>query len=149
MTSARQFVRSVVGNDPAKPDELQAHFAGTYFTLRLGIVVASLLLPVILYVAGNFRPDPGLLPSISHYYAYGNNLTRNWFVGTLCTVGMFLYLYKGYSVTENVVLNVAGVLAIVVALVPCRCGDPQASASVHGFAAVTFFLCIAFVCVRC
>jgi len=136
-----------------KPDELQEHIASTYFTLRTGIVVASVLLPVTLLVVGAFRPlQPDalrFLPSISDYYPNGTNFTRNWLVGTLCAVGTFLYLYKGYSNVENVVLNIAGVLAVIVALVPCRCGDVSKKPSIHGAAAVAFFVCIAFVAIRC
>ena len=133
-----------------RPDALQKHIIGTYFTLRLGIVVASLLLPLVLYFGGNLGPHPGLLPSLSDYYVKGSDFTRDWFVGTLCTIGVSLYLYKGYSNAENVVLNIAGVLAVVVALVRCRCGDVnRLGGGVHGTAAVLFFVCMAIVCLFC
>ena len=131
------------------PDDLQKHITSTYFTLRLGIIAASLILPWVLYFGGNAGPHPGLLPSLSDYYPNGTDFTRDWFVGTLGAVGVSLYFYKGYSTLENVLLNIAGVLAVVVALVRCRCNDPTQPASVHGAAAVLFFVCIALVAVFC
>jgi len=76
---------------------------------------------------------------------------RNWFVGILWAVGSFLYLYKGFSTTENVVLNFAGLFAVSVAMIPCNCWDGAVGDSnkVHAFCAVSFFLCMAVVCLFC
>ena len=35
------------------------------------------------------------------------------------------------------------------AMVPCVCGDPRRSPSIHGASAVGFYLAMAFVCLRC
>ena len=91
-----------------QPDELQAHILSTYFGLRLGIVIASALLPIVLFFGGWLRGGLELQPSISDYYFAGGGVMRDWFVGTLCAVGVFLYLYKGFSDRENVALNIAG-----------------------------------------
>lgn len=130
------------------PSQLQRHVQSTYFTLRIGIAGVSLIFPVLLYVLGRSAGIP-LQDSMSAYYAGGTEWTRNVFVGVLFTIGTFLYLYKGFTPAENIALNLAGVLAPVVALFPCRCGDESASWSPHGAAAVGFFAAIAFVCVRC
>jgi hypothetical protein len=134
---------------PIRPDELQAHILSTYFTLRLGIVVASAVLPPVLYFGGRYLGGLPLQPSISDYYFAGGGLMRDWFVGTLTAVGVFLYLYKGFSNKENIALNLAGIFAVLTAMVPCVCGDPTRKASIHGASAVSFFLAMAFVCLFC
>jgi hypothetical protein len=86
---------------------------------------------------------------MSDYSPNGTDGSRNWFVGSLFAVGCALYAYRGYSDVENVSLNVAGVLALGIALFPCRCGNKLAAPTPHGFCAVTFFLVMAFVCIKC
>lgn len=132
-----------------KSEELQANILSTYFTLRLGIVVLSVALPLVLYFGGKLA-GVDLLSSMSAYYGGHDGLMRNWFVGILWTIGSFLYLYKGFSVAENVALNFAGGFAIGVAMIPCNCWDGAgASSKLHAFCAVSFFLSMAFVCLFC
>ena len=131
-----------------KPDDLQKHISSTYFGLRLGIVLFSFALPLVLYFGG-LRRGFELAPSISDYYFWGGGLMRDWFVANVFAVAGFLYLYKGYSRLENVLLNVGAVLLAVVALVPCSCNDPGRNGSLHGAAAVGFFLLMAFVVIKC
>jgi Protein of unknown function (DUF998) len=85
-----------------------------------------------------------------HAIADGKSM-RDWFVGILFAVAIFLYLYKGYSAAENIALNLAGAFAVGIAIFPMEwnCGDACKDFSVHGFCAISFFLCIAFVCIRC
>ena len=129
---------------------LQDNILSTYFTLRLGIIVMALALPLILLIGG--RPGHlDLLKSMSAYYGGYDGGMRNWFVGILWAIGSFLYLYKGYSTLENVVLNFAGVFAVLVAMVPCNCW-PQAVGDenrIHALCAVAFFLCMGVVCLFC
>ena len=132
-----------------KPDALQKHISSTYFSLRLAIVAFSVALPLVLYFGGRIWGGLPLQPSISDYYFAGMGLMRDWFVGILIAVAGFLYLYKGYSPLENIVLNVSGVLLATVSLSPCGCLEPNSTGSLHGFAAVTFFLLMAFVVIRC
>jgi hypothetical protein len=131
-------------------DKLQQNILSTYFTLRMGIVVLSVLLPVILYVGGKVG-GIDLLNSMSAYYGGHSGLMRNWLVGILWTVGSFLYLYKGYSTLENILLNFAGSFAVGVAMIPCNCW-PEAIGpdnTLHAVVAVAFFLCMACVCLFC
>ena len=131
------------------PDELQGHILSTYFTLRLWIVVLSALLVPVLYVIGRAVFGVPLQPSISNYYVAGPGFLRDWFVGTLCAVGAFLYLYKGFSTKENWALNLAGAFAVLTALVPCACGDGGLGSRLHDSFAVAFFGAMAFVCLFC
>jgi hypothetical protein len=54
------------------------------------------------------------------YGAYDGDM-RNWFVGTLCAVGAFMVLYKGFTFAEEMALNAAGLSAALVAMTPCNC----------------------------
>ena len=133
-----------------KSEELQENILSTYFTLRGGIVILSVALPCVLAVGGEWR-GVGLLDSLSAYYGADDGLLRNWFVGTLWTVGTFLFLYRGFTVVENVVLNFAGGFAVAVAMIPCNCwsGAIGPVSRLHSFCAVSFFLSTAFVCLSC
>jgi hypothetical protein len=148
--------------------KLRKHILSTYLTLRYGIVAIGALLPVVVYLVGAFNHVP-LQKSISAYYwasEYDNDSmdshsdtgvidkarliahSRDWFVGGLFAVAAFLYLYKGFSSAENVALNLAGALAVGVAVFPMewKCGAACADKfSVHGFCAVTMFVCLVYV----
>ncbi len=130
-------------------DELQKHMLATYTSLRYGVAVIAFAFPLILWIGGNIQGIP-LADSMSAYYHEVNNgkSMRNWFVGILFAIGIVVYLYKGYSHKENYALNFAGVFAIGIAIFPMewKCGDDCSPISVHGVAAVSFFLCIAYVC---
>jgi hypothetical protein len=133
-------------------DKLQANILSTYFTLRLGIVVLSVALPLVLYFGGLwFGGIPYLGSSMSAYYGENGGTLRNWLVGILWAVGSFLYLYKGFSLLENVLLNLAGGFAVGIAMVPCNCwrGAVGGSNKLHVFVAVSFFLAMAAVCLFC
>lgn len=148
------------------PDDLEDHIRKTYFSLRIGLAVLAALLPVLLVVLGYLAYEISLQPSLSDYYfaladskpPLRNFPMRGYFVGILCAIGSFLILYRGFSNTENWLLNIAGVSAIGVALVymtvPKTCEDcggpvftwwPQA----HFYFAVVLFLCIAWVAWAC
>jgi hypothetical protein len=74
---------------------------------------------------------------------------RNWFVGLLFAIGAILYVNQGHSRKEDWALNLAGMLAVGIALVPMSWDCARHSFSYHGLCAVSFFLCIAFVCAFC
>ena len=76
---------------------------------------------------------------------------RNWFVGALFVLSALLYLYKGFSVTENRLLNAAGIATLLVALVPTQqnCGDDCSLFTLHGVSAITAFVCIGLVAWHC
>jgi hypothetical protein len=128
-----------------------AHVRRTYFTLRFCMGLSALVFPVVLALGGWVVADLPYQPSLSDYY-----YTRmgDVFVGMLIAIGASLTVYAGYSRQENWVLNLAGVLAVTVALVPpLRDLQPASHLSLatssfwHGAAALAFFAAIGWVCI--
>ena len=137
--------------DRKTPTELQAHMAGTYYTLRLGLAVIGISLPIVLAFTGRALHDVALERSLSQYYLSATRVpfltTRDLFVGGLFAVGACLYLYKGFSTKENVVLNFAGLFVTLVALLPTAVAPSTYAiiVTLHITFAVLFFICIAYV----
>ncbi|MEO0699059.1 MAG: hypothetical protein AAFY81_04990, partial [Pseudomonadota bacterium] len=77
-----------------------------------GIGALALLIPILLPLIGGYEGHY----SISYFYHVPK--ARNWFVGLLWAVGVFLILFQGLSRWENLSLTLAGVFLILVALVP-------------------------------
>jgi hypothetical protein len=86
----------------------------TYRYLRMALVTVLVLLfaGVLLQVAVSARPP---LPSISDYYW---TPVRSVFVGSLVALGVGMVVLKADNELEDIVLNIGGVLAPVVAFVP-------------------------------
>lgn len=85
----------------------------TYRYLRIGLAGAVAFLAVS--VVGTTVSTGRWQPSISAYYF---TISHAAFIGALCAVGLGLIAYQGSTATEDVLLNSAGFLAFVVALVP-------------------------------
>lgn len=154
---------------------LEKHILGTYFSLRYGLAAIALAFPILLWAGGHLYAQVGLQNSMSAYYyaCTDGRSVRTLFCGTLFAVAVSLYAYKGYRKAEDVALNLAGVLALGVAEFPmdwttktsgiadeqkvraCLEGiAPVVSgtslhAYLHGFCAISFYICIAFVCLFC
>lgn len=128
---------------------LREHIIATYITLRIGLAVAVILLPFVLWIGGRLIFEVPLQESMSAYYHAGEGAMRDVFVGALIAVGAFLYLYKGFTNLENIALKLAGILLVGVALFPMEwnCGSSCSKFSLHGIFAISFFLCIAYVCI--
>jgi len=132
-------------------EDLRKNMLGTYYLLRMGIVVIAAALPttVLIYT---FVNHGGLEQgSISAFYgAYGGAM-RDWFVGSLSAIGAFLILYKGFSFKEDMALNVAGVSSVLIAMIPCECWTtaPPPQSWLHTVFAVLFFGSMAYVCFAC
>ncbi|MBS7252485.1 hypothetical protein [Flavobacterium branchiicola] len=93
----------------------------TYRRIRRAIGYLGISLPILLvgFSLISFF-ETRIQPSISDYY-YTN--LREIFTGTLCAVGLFLIRYKGHGnisfwKNDNLLTNIAGIMAIGVALVP-------------------------------
>ena len=131
-------------------EDLRKNMLSTYFFLRTGIVAISAALPIAL-LAYSLISHHGLEQhSMSAFYGAYDGDMRNWFVGTLCALGAFLVLYKGFTFAEEMALNAAGLFAVVVAMKPCNCWDAGAvNSKLHLAAALSFFASMAYVCFFC
>jgi hypothetical protein len=141
--------------DEKSAGQLQEHMLGTYDALRIMLTLIGFALPVIVAGAGCLqRGYCRIGASISDYYYLPSRFpfftTRDLFVGGLLAAAVCLYSYKGFSTRENVALNLAGVFACFIALVPTAANpqDVGLRSKVHGAAAVLFFLSIAYVSLR-
>jgi hypothetical protein len=87
----------------------------TYRYLRMAMVAMIVLLGAAVVIEWS-KTDPHCLQtSISAYYY---TPVRAIFVGGLITIGVCMVVLKGNTETEDILLNVAGILAPAVALVP-------------------------------
>ena len=80
----------------------KSRMVNAYFRLRAGMGCTALLFPVLLVVGGWHITQTPTQTSMSIYY---HTPMRNGFVGGLCALGLFLYLYKGYGWLENIALT--------------------------------------------
>lgn len=148
--------------EPDKPAPFTNGINHTYSLLRRYIAIAAFLLPIGLWIGGSVQTHslwPN--PSISQYYHSPGGWTRDYLVATLSIIGFFLYFYRGYSTTEDIVLNVAGASAAMVAFAPMEfqpalCAEPRlfpawthnsSWLSLHGLSAMVLFGCLAYVCI--
>lgn len=115
----------------------------SYLYLSLGIGLIAVALPILLIVAGGYQGHD----SMSSFYHAKGGPARDILVGSLCAVGVFLFLFHGLSSRENWLLNGAGVAVIAVALVPSPGDTGYGSAWVHRGAAIVFFVLLAIVAI--
>jgi hypothetical protein len=142
-----------------KTKDLSQAIARTYFALRMGLAVMAFAFPILLWIGGHFLADIPLQGSMSAYYhaslhalsggPAGQGVMRDVFVGILITVGVILFLYQGVTRPEDFALNLAGILALGIALFPMQwsSGPKNLGDKLHGAFAVSFFVCIAYVAV--
>lgn len=121
----------------------EAQAARSYLYLSLGIGLIAVLLPIILVIVGGYQAHD----SMSSFYHDKGGPTRDILVGSLCAVGVFLFLFHGLSKRENWLLNFAGVAIIAVALIPSPGDTGYGSALVHRGCAIVFFLLIGVVAI--
>jgi hypothetical protein len=121
----------------------EAQAVRSYLYLSLGIGLIAIALPVLLMIAGGDRPHD----SISSFYHDTTGSARDILVGSLCAVGVFLFLFHGLSKLENWLLNVAGVAIIAVALIPSPGSTGSGSPWPHRGAAIVFFVLIGIVAI--
>ena len=120
----------------------------SYIVQRRGMAILALSFPVVFLVSSLLLRWTPFQTSMSAYY-WTRDFERDFFVGALCAIGVFLILYKGYTILEDRILDLAGWCAIGVAFVPMnRAGDcAHTGFSPHGAFAIVFFICIAYVCI--
>jgi hypothetical protein len=153
--------------------DIQKQMMKTFLHLRVGIGVLGIVFPFLLWWGGRIVYHLPQADSMSAYYhatpacldihltvpeqcevdpqhplppPAGQGPMRDWFVGVLFAIGVGLFLIKGFSVWEDWLLTIAGILAAVVATnpMPWVPGKPTWD-HVHYIAAVTFFILIGLV----
>ena len=127
----------------------------SYLGLRKAIGILGVALPFVLAL-GNLLlralgiqsslQDPIIESSISSYY-YTD--LRNIFVGSMCSIGIFLMSYQGYDCRDAIAGRFAFVCAIGVALfptspLPVATADEKLIGSVHLTFAALLFLTLAY-----
>ncbi len=119
----------------------------SYLIQRIGMAAMGFLLPVILFLSSLFGRTEFEL-SMSAYY-YSLELERNIFIGILCAVGTSLMFYKGETLIEDRLLDLAGLAAIVTGLFPMYEGNDCGVTvkTYHTYSAIIFFFCIALFCI--
>jgi hypothetical protein len=124
----------------------------SYMALRRLIGVLGILLPLVCILGGLIFSGLPCQRSISFYY---HTNMRDFFIGILLVVSVFLITYKGYRTIDRVVTSLIGIAGIVVVLFPvpgpggesARVGllqaGPQLSNALHVGAAAVFFILLA------
>jgi hypothetical protein len=136
----------------------------SYLTLRKAVGIIGFLLPIGLVIGNVYVfQDPAIRPSISDYY---HTHMRDWLVGNLFAIGVFLFSYRGYDAstgprlqrlfgrsTDYFASSLAGVGAIGVALFPTQKKSAtieqlignKLHAGVHVLSAGLFFILVAYI----
>jgi len=125
----------------------------SYLAMRRLIGILGISLPFIVVLGGFTQGEPGLQGSISGYY-YTN--MRDFFVGILSGVALFLISYKGYEKIDDIVANMSGLFALGMIFFPTamysgkavRVGmfliDDSISEKIHLTFGALFFLALSF-----
>jgi hypothetical protein len=124
----------------------------SYIALRRLIGILGMLLPFICILGGLLFAALYVEPSISDYY-YTN--MRDFFVGLLFGVSLFLITYKGYELIDDIVTNTSALAGFGIAIFPCLQSSsstapvgifqlsPQLSNIIHLSCAAVFFTLLA------
>ena len=110
---------------------------------RRWMALLAFLFPLIFLISSFVLGRTEFQDSISDYY-WTEDPERNILVGVLCFIAAYLILYKGYTWAEDRALDIAGVSAVGIALFPV---PQEIGISAHYICAVTFFICIFYVCI--
>ena len=125
----------------------------SYLSMRRLIGILGIALPIVVVVGGFIQNGGTVQGSISGYY-YTN--MRDFFVGSLCVVSIFLMSYNGYEKVDDIVGNLSGFFALGMTLFPTgmysgkvvKVGifqiDDNISAYIHLAFGASFFLALAF-----
>ena len=151
LTGNHEFLRMNDIKDSSK------YISATYFSLRIGLAAMAFAFPILLLIGGYSAKIP-VQGSMSAYYhasahaldngSAGQGVMRDVFVGILFAVGVILVVYRGVTRPESYALNLAGLLALGIALFPMHwSGSKDLAGELHNSFALLFFLCIAYVAI--
>jgi hypothetical protein len=140
-----------------KAKDPKKYISGTYFSLRVGLAFMAFAFPIVLLIGGCIAKIP-IQGSMSAYYhaalqalpnhPAGQGVMRDAFVGILFAVGFSLFVYQGVTLLEDYALDLAGILALGIALFPMQWSGPKTlTGELHKVFAVSFFVCIAYVAI--
>ncbi|MHC5540447.1 hypothetical protein ACYOEI_19675 [Singulisphaera rosea] len=118
----------------------------SYLGVRRAIGTVGLILPILLGPVGWLVFGIDIQENMSSYY---HTALRDVFVGAMCTIGVFLFCYRGYDWIESWTANFGCLSALGVAFFPLDAGsDPLHQRSVVGYlhtvSGGVFFLTLAF-----
>jgi hypothetical protein len=118
----------------------------SYMSIRRAIGMIGLALPILLGPVGYFGLGIEIQDNISSYY---HTPMRDIFVGAMCSIGIFLFCYRGYDWIERWTGYIGCSAAMGVALFPLdENSDPLYQESVAGYLHTicggAFFLTLAF-----
>lgn len=122
----------------------------SYRQLRLIVGLTGFFLPIILIIGNCIYKKKLILESSISYYYY--SCMRDVFIGLLCTVGIFLFTYKGHEKEKGDLLsdsqagNLACLFALGLAFFPTNEIEDQPSTSswIHYISAGLFFMTLAY-----
>lgn len=99
----------------------QAHVHKTYQQIRI-MAGCTLIVAPLAIVAVAWLQTPNVLPTLSHYYYFEEHpaIVRTMFTGFLILVGGTMMAYRGFDNKDNRIHNLAGIMAICVAIFPKR-----------------------------
>ncbi|MBB5874453.1 hypothetical protein F4553_007887 [Allocatelliglobosispora scoriae] len=116
--------------------------------LRRGVGTIAIILPIAVTIGNSvIQGKFTLLGSVSGAYHSG---MRDWFVGSLCAMGVFLICYR-YAKLDDWLSTIAGTAAILVALFPTKARGEASTADlwiwwIHLAASVIMFATLAVFC---
>jgi hypothetical protein len=123
----------------------------SYLGLRQLIGWLGAALPFVVVIGGAVFSGAAVKESVSAYY---HSCMRDFFVGLLAVVGLFMITYKGFDRADNLASSLAGIAALGVALFPNDPGDsiarlgifqlsPTVSDRIHTACAAVHFVTLA------
>ncbi|HEX3045358.1 MAG TPA: hypothetical protein VHY08_11430 [Bacillota bacterium] len=128
----------------------------SYYTLLKLIGILCTSLPVIVILGGFIQNGFVIESTLSAYY-YTN--MRDYFVGLLIGVGLFLITYRGYEKIDAILTDISGICIIGVAIIPAMSDaggkavkiglfqiDAYLSNTIHTLLACICFVCLALMC---
>ncbi len=122
----------------------------SHLSLRKTIGILGFTHPFILIVGGYFIFGDAVQDSMSNYYYTG---MRDVFVSITIATGLFLYAYKGYDKSEDMLGNIAFILTMGIAFLPMTPDIPNPTetqvilGNIHIISAVAFLCLLAYFCI--